>query len=98
MTRDAQRQSAMTDTQIASVITAINEAGWNVANISQTDEGLWVVELREGHHTSYGNVIITEREDGMLHALTKAASKVEAVAELRAKARELGLTPGKFAL
>lgn len=88
----------MTDDLIGALITAINDAGWNVANISQTDEGLWVVELREGHHTSYGNVIITEREDGMLRALQSAESKVVAIRELRAKARELGLSPGKFTL
>ena len=87
----------MTDDQIAVVITAINDAGWNVANISQTDDLLWVVELREGHHTSYSNVIITDREANMLTALCQAERQAAGVLELRESARELGLS-GKVIL
>lgn len=32
--------------------------GWTIASMSQGDNGLWTVELREGFLTSYGRVVI----------------------------------------
>lgn len=32
--------------------------GWTLARLSQDDHKLWYVELRQGHATSYGRVVI----------------------------------------
>ena len=87
----------MSDSKLNEAIVELEELGWKIAHISQSDTTEWTVEAREGHITSYSNVIITGREGGILSAVQEAIRQAKAIEELKVLARQHGLK-GKVVL